>query len=112
MEYSYCAGTTRKRDVMNGDPWTDERDQELRRWFANGRSNKELAELTGRTEDAISHRKALLGLRGGSATCQRCGVPLVQGAPRPANYCSPACATWAHYEAQVGHKPLVEIKGV
>jgi len=100
---------------MNGDPWTDERDQELRQWFANGRSNKEIAELAGRTEEAIEQRKHRLGLRGGSATCQRegCGAPVVQGANgRPANYCSEVCAGWAWYEAEVGHKSLVEVKGV
>jgi hypothetical protein len=97
---------------MHGDPWTIEADQELRQWYANGRSNKEMAELAGRTYDAIMKRKAHLGLRGGSATCRLCGVPLVQGAGRPANYCSQACAEWAHYEATVGHKPLVEVKGV
>jgi hypothetical protein len=99
---------------MHGDPWTEERDQELRQWFANGRSNKEMAELAGRTEEAIGKRKQFLGLRGGSATCQRegCGAPVVQGATRPANYCSQTCAEWAHYEATEGHKSLVEVKGV
>lgn len=97
---------------MNGDPWTDERDQELRQWFANGRSNKEIAELTGRTEDAIEQRKHLLGLRGGSATCRRCGAPLIKKNGRPGNYCNQVCAAWSRYEAGIGHKPLVEIKGV
>jgi hypothetical protein len=98
--------------VANGDPWTGECDQELRQWSANGRSIKEMAELTGRTGDAISHRKALLGLRGGSATCRRCGAPVKKSPTRPANYCTTECAEWAHYEATVGHKPSVEVKGV
>jgi hypothetical protein len=100
---------------MHGDPWTEERDQELRQWAANGRSNKELAELAGRTEEAIEQHKHRLGLRGGSATCQRegCGAPVVQPANgRPGNYCSTACANWAHYEATEGHKPSTEVKGV
>jgi hypothetical protein len=97
---------------MNGDPWTDERDQELRQWFANGRSNKEMAELLGRTEDAIVQRKHRLGLRSGSATCQRCGLPLTKKDGRPANYCTRTCEQWARYEAGVGHKPSVEVKGV
>jgi len=100
---------------MHGDPWTEERDQELRQWCANGRSNKEIAELAGRTEEAISQHKHNLGLRGGSATCQRegCGAPVVQGANgRPGNYCSQVCARWDWYEATEGHKSPVEIKGV
>jgi hypothetical protein len=97
---------------MNGDPWTEQHDQELRQWFANGRSNKEIAELAGRTENAIVKHKGLLGLRGGSATCQRCGALVVQKAGRPANYCSTACANWGYYEVIEGHKSLVEVKGV
>jgi len=99
---------------MNGDPWTIEADQELRQWFANGRSNKEMAELTGRTEDAITQHKHRLGLRGGSATCQRsgCGLPLIRKNGRPGNYCSQVCSTWPLYEVTVGHKSPVEVKGV
>ena len=97
---------------MNGDPWTAEADQELRQWYANGRSNREIAELAGRTKDAIGRRKAFLGLRGGSATCRRCGAPVKKSITRPANYCTTECAEWAHYEATVGHKPSVEVKGV
>jgi len=97
---------------MHGEPWTEEHDQELRQWFANGRSGKEIAKLAGRTVDAIGRRKQVLGLRGGSATCRLCGAPVKKSVSRPANYCTTECATWAHYEATVGHKPMVEIKGV
>lgn len=97
---------------MHGDPWTDQANQELRQWSADGRSNREIAELTGRTEDAITQQKHRLGLRGGSATCQRCGASLMKKDGRPANYCSRACEHWARYEAEHGHRPLVEIKGV
>jgi len=97
---------------MNGEPWTIEADQDLRQWFANGRSNKELAKLTGRTVDAIVKHKGLLGLRGGSATCQRCGAPLKKKNGRPGNYCSRTCENWGSYEVKVGHKPMVEVKGV
>jgi hypothetical protein len=97
---------------MHADPWTKELNQELRQWFANGRSNREIAELTGRTENAIEQHKHRLGLRSGSATCQRCGLPLKKKNGRPANYCNEVCARWARYEAETGHKPPVEIKGV
>jgi hypothetical protein len=97
---------------MNGDPWTDEGEQELRQWFANGRSNKEIAELTGRSVWAIERRKHLLGLRSGSATCQRCGAPLIKKNGRPGNYCNQVCAAWSRYEAGIGHLPMVEVKGV
>ena len=98
---------------MHGDPWTKEADQELRQWFANGRSNKELAKLTGRTVPAIEKRKHLLGIHGGSDKCLRCGIPIEQGGPhRPAYYCGQVCARWDRYEKETGHKPLVEIKGV
>jgi hypothetical protein len=97
---------------MHGDPWTQERDQELRQWHEDGRSNKEIAELTGRTDEAIEQHKHRLGLRGGSDTCQRCGLPLRKKNGRPGNYCGQPCENWARYEAQHGHRPPVEIKGV
>jgi len=43
---------------MHGDPWTEEADQELRQ-FANGRSNKEIAELAGRSERASVRLRGL-----------------------------------------------------
>jgi hypothetical protein len=105
--------TTRRSPILGALIWTEECNQELRDLYANGRSNKELAELTGRTVHAIERRKHLLGLHGGSPTCRRCGVPLEQGgAHRPANYCSRECERWGFYEATVGHQPMVEIKGV
>lgn len=48
--------------MAHGDGWTTEGDNELEDLWMEGRSDKQIAEITGRTVFAIACRRNLLGL--------------------------------------------------
>jgi len=50
-------------DFSYGEPWDDERDQQLLGLVRSGHTRAEIAAITGRTKEAIKARGQLLNLR-------------------------------------------------
>lgn len=89
---------------MHRDPWTQECDEQLRRWHEDGVPLTVQVQRTGRTPAAVYNRRRKLGLRGGSPQCLLCGAPLEQKAGRPRLFCSQKCSNWWETELRYGHQ--------
>lgn len=75
-------------------PWTESDLQEASALMREGRSNKEIAELIGRTESTTNVMFYRLGLNRGASNCLHCAAPLPQpDVGRKRRYCDENCRT-------------------